>query len=658
MAKAKAKAEKKEQPEDEFELLARNLPPDAKKRLLDIKAKLDSFKVKLLEKFDKYVIGISLLPPSRKQESDFSQLRIPTTLGMPAPEKPILPKLPKGDKIAVAAPEVQQAAKSPEADKQAFDQETINCLILVDDSDSKKMSKLELRDKLSRIMESMATEVDKNLKPQTLLLSELWQNCYDGKYEILNLIAMSAITFDMGMLKAIKIAEVHKGMVLKKFERYIVSYVLAGSLVQGRATEKSDIDVFIVIDDTDVKRMTRFELKDKLRAIIISMGIEAGELTGIKNKLNIQIYILTDFWDSIKEANPVIFTFLRDGVPFYDRGMFMPWKQLLKIGKIKPSQEAIDLYMSTGDQMLNRVKFKIKEIGMEDTYWSILTPSQAALMLYGVSPPTPKETAQLMRDIFVKKEKLLEDEYVRILENNIEVRKKLEHGELKEFTGRQADELLMDAEKYLKRIDKLFKDIEEVKEREAVLETYEEVIKTVREVLKGEGIKKAADSQLLKLFEDELIAEGKAPAKMLRAIEAIMKAKQDYDSGNLTKAEVAKTRKESQILLRNLLEYLQRKLGRQLDKARIRVRHGDKIGEVLLLEDKAIIIHDITQRDKSISLASVTSAGSLTNPKEININDYDKLISEFVAPEKVLVNEKTFSSLKNIFGKDVEIIMS
>ncbi|MBS3119787.1 nucleotidyltransferase domain-containing protein, partial [Candidatus Woesearchaeota archaeon] len=357
MAKAKAKAEKKEQPEDEFELLARNLPPDAKKRLLDIKAKLDSFKVKLLEKFDKYVIGISLLPPSRKQESDFSQLRIPTTLGMPAPEKPILPKLPKGDKIAVAAPGVQQAAKSPEADKQAFDQETINCLILVDDSDSKKMSKLELRDKLSRIMESMATEVDKNLKPQTLLLSELWQNCYDGKYEILNLIAMSAITFDMGMLKAIKIAEVHKGMVLKKFERYIVSYVLAGSLVQGRATEKSDIDVFIVIDDTDVKRMTRFELKDKLRAIIISMGIEAGELTGIKNKLNIQIYILTDFWDSIKEANPVIFTFLRDGVPFYDRGMFMPWKQLLKIGKIKPSQEAIDLYMSTGDQMLNRVKF-------------------------------------------------------------------------------------------------------------------------------------------------------------------------------------------------------------------------------------------------------------------------------------------------------------
>src|SRR3989344_8896280 len=105
---------------------------------------------------------------------------------------------------------------------------------------------------------------------------------------------MSLPVFDKGMLAAIKIAEVHKGMVLKKFEKYIVSYVLGGSLVQGRATSKSDIDVFIVIDDTDVKKMTRAELKDKLRAIIIGMGAQAGQMTGIKNKINIQVYILTD----------------------------------------------------------------------------------------------------------------------------------------------------------------------------------------------------------------------------------------------------------------------------------------------------------------------------------------------------------------------------
>ena len=69
---------------------------------------------------------------------------------------------------------------------------------------------------------------------------------------MLRLIAYSAPFYDKGMLAAIKISEMHKEMVMKKFERYIVSYVLAGSLIQGKATSKSDIDVFIVVDDTDV----------------------------------------------------------------------------------------------------------------------------------------------------------------------------------------------------------------------------------------------------------------------------------------------------------------------------------------------------------------------------------------------------------------------
>src|SRR3990167_2941982 len=206
--------------------------------------------------------------------------------------------------------------------------------------------------------------------------------------------------------------------------------------------------------------MTRAELKDKLRAIIIGMGIEAGDITGVQNKLNIQIYILTDFWDSLREANPIIFTLLRDGVPFYDRGIFMPWKQLLQMGRIKPSREAIDLFMSTGEQSITRIKYRLKEMGMEDTYYAILTPSQAALMLYGIPPPTPRETPEVMEEIFVKREKMLEKEYVDILKKNVDLRKKIEHGDKKELSGTELDEYITSAEKYLKRIRELFKEIE------------------------------------------------------------------------------------------------------------------------------------------------------------------------------------------------------
>src|SRR3989338_7477816 len=97
------------------------------------------------------------------------------------------------------------------------DKDKIHVLVLVDDSDSKTMSKIELKDKLTAIIQTIGKEIDPNITPQTLILSELWQNCFDAKYELLQLIALSAPVYDTGMLQAIKIAEVHKTMVLKKF---------------------------------------------------------------------------------------------------------------------------------------------------------------------------------------------------------------------------------------------------------------------------------------------------------------------------------------------------------------------------------------------------------------------------------------------------------
>ena len=592
---------------------APDMPPlskEAQAKLDEIKGKIDKFQKKLLEKFDKYVAGIALLPPKKPKEG----------------EKPDLSK--------------------------------ISVLVLVDDTDSKKMSKQELKQKLGTIIEKIAQETDKNLFAETVIFSELWQSCYDAKYDMLQLIAMSAPVYDTGMLSAVKISELHKNMVLKKFEKYIVTYVLSGSLVRGQATSTSDIDVFIVIDDTDVKRMTRAELKDKLRAIIIGMGIEAGEITGIKNKLNIQVYILTDFWDSLKEANPIIFTLLRDGVPFFDRGIFMPWKQLLKMGKIKPSMEAIDMFMNSGEQMLKRVNFKIKEIGMEDTYYAILTPSQAALMLYGVPPPAPRETAKLLREVFVKKEKLLEEEYVKILEHNIQIRKELEHGTMEKISGKDIDKMLSDAEKFLKRIKKLFTQIEAMKEKDSIVHVYESVVTIVRDILRLEGVEKVKDAEILKFFEDEMVQKGLIPQRYHRMLDEIIKAKKNYDSGKLGKTEIEQARKVSGELIKFLVEYMQRKRGRELERTKIRVKHGNRYGEVLLLDETAFIIHDIDHKEKELSKAPIKKDGSLGTTQKTTLEELEKHLAKIEIPSKVFIKEPIFEDLKDIFGKDVEILVN
>lgn len=606
------------------------LPQDVQEKLKTIKSKLEKFQKRALEKFDKYIIGIALMPPPKPEElQQLSQMQYPQQ-----PQQTPLPQQP-----------------SPE------DKDKIHVLVLVDDSDSRTMPKFELKDKLTAIIGSIGKEIDPNIVPQTLILSELWQNCFDGKYDLLQLIALSAPIHDTGMLQAIKIAEIHKTMVLKKFEKYIVSYVLAGSLVQGKATPSSDIDVWIVIDDTDVKKMTRAELKDKLRAIIIGMGIEAGELTGIRNKINIQVYILTDFWDSLREANPVIFTLLRDGVPFFDRGIFMPWKQLLKMGKIKPSAEAIDIFMGSGEQVIRRVQLKLNEIGMEDVYYALLTPSQAALMLYGVAPPSPKETGALMRDIFVHKEKLLEDKFVKILERVVELRKSIEHGEKKDLAGKEIDELMEDGDKYLKRIKRLFTQIEKIREEQEMLNIYDAITTVLRDVLRLEGVEKVKDGELLHVAEEKLVSEGKMPSKFLRTLQDIMKAKKDYDEHKLSKVEIEKIHLESSALVKFLVEYMQRKRGRELERLRLRVKHGDKFGEVMLIDNTAYITYNIDAEEREISKARLNEDGSLGAIEKSSLEELEKALASAQVPQKASIKEPIFENLKGIFGKDFEIMM-
>ncbi len=579
------------------------LSPEQQKKLDEIKKKVENFSNKVKEKFDKYIMGVALLPPA-KEDSE---------------------------------------------------KKNINVLVLVNDLDSKKMSKLELKDKLSKINEEIAKEIDPNIIVKTVILSELWQNCYDGLYDLIEDIAMSAPIYDTGTLGAIKIAEIHRSMVMKKFDKYIVSYVLWGSIARGTATKDSDIDVCIIIDDTDVKRMSRGELKDKLRAIILNMGFEAGDITGIKNKINIQSWLLTDFWEGLRDAVPTYFTALRDGVPLHDRGTFMPWRQLLKMGKIKPSQEAIDMFMSSGEDMIKRIKDKLMTLVEADIYWATLTPTQAVIMLYGLPPPTPKETIEMIDEIFVKKEKLLEKEYVEIFKKIRDYYKRFEHGEIKEITGKEVDDLLYDADKYMKRIKRLTTQIEKIKEKERFLHDYETVISVCRDVLRVTGVEEIGEDEIPKRFVSEIVNKGKISDKYGRIISEIVKAKKDYDNDRLSKIEIEKVNKEFNEFIKECVDFVQRERTKDIEKMKIRVKYGNKYGEIVITGETMFIFQDLDSKEKTIEKAKLSSDGSIGTKEKSSYEEYEQHISVAKAPKNYFVKEKLFEELKKIFGPDIEI---
>jgi len=468
------------------------------------------------------------------------------------------------------------------------------------------------------------------------LEKDIWEICMDSKYNVIEAIGMSFPLFDKGLLGSLRVAQIHKSLVLRKFEKYVYSYVIWGSLVRGEAVKTSDVDVAVIIDDTDVKRMPRLELKEKLRNIIYSYIMQAAELSGVKNPLNVQVYLLTEFWDGVKDANPIFYTFLRDGVPLYDRGGFLPWKLLLKMGKIKPSPESIDMFMNMGDKTQDIVKRKLLDIVMGDIYWSVITPSQGILMLYGLPPQGVKETVREIKNIFVDKEKMLEKKYSDILEEIIiTYYKGYEHEKIKEVSGKEVDKLLKNAADYLKRLKELRIEIEKRMMKKSFEEIYENIFKIMKSLFG-----KKPDSSLINSFEKEIVNKGKASPKFIHTLNELVVMKRKYKTKkapNLLAFE--SLRKDSVYLIEALVEYGQRKELGLLQKTKVVLTYKDKHAELFLTKPAFLIIDG--KEVKKIEGNKIMDSDA---------NEFNQILANYKG-SRVVIDAKVMKLLKKELGE-------
>ena len=289
-------------------------------------------------------------------------------------------------------------------------------------------------------------------------------------------------------------------------------------------------------------------------------------------------------------------------------------------------------------------------IVVEDIYYATLNPAQALLMLYGVNPPTPTETIELMDEIFVKKEKLLEEKYVKFLEKVRDYYKDIEHGKVKEVSGKEIDELVKDVKDYLERVKKLFTQLEKKKESESILDVYNASIAVTRDLFNVLNIKEESS---LELTMKKVVDKGEIPKKYLNLLQRLIKARDT----KLSKVENEKLRREARDYIRNVLEFVQRKHGLDRERVKIRFKYGEKEGELYLLEKNAFIIKDLNAKDKEILQANLENNGSLNNFKGIAQKDFDESLNN-INVKDVYLKDKTLEDLKKLIGKDVEILVS
>ena len=548
----------------------------------------------------------------------------------------VLKKYPSVQAIGILPPQsIKLFIEEEEAPKET--EKYMHIYVLMPEDKFKELPKIKID--LVKQLDSLKQKVWLHLKTPV----DVWEICLDSKFELASAVAMSFPLYDRGILGALRVSEIHKSLVLQKFERYVVSYVIGGSLVRGEAVKASDVDVFVIINDTDVKRMSRLELKERLRGIIYQFISEASALAGVKNKLNVQVYLLTDFWESVKDAHPVMFTFIRDGIPLYDRGTFMPWKALLKMGKLKPSPEAIDMFMSMGDKTVKYAKQSLIDILVRDIYWGIVTPSQAILMLNGSPPPTPKQLVSEMKKNFMENEKMLEKKYIDIVERIVDLYKDYEHEKLKEIKGEEIDKLIKDSEDYLNRLKELREQIQKRFEEK----TIEQVQKDVTDLLKN-ILGNKSQSEIISGFEKEFVKKGKFTQQHLRILENVLKAKADSKKEKSNPIKVDEIRKNAALLINDLIEYSQRAELINLERGRMRLKYK-KAG-------KEMIAELLASGGESFLIEGNSIKKILPRVQESNTKELTEAIERQKANKSVQLDPKIFNVLKKELG-DYEIIL-
>ncbi len=509
-------------------------------------------------------------------------------------------------------------------------------IMMIVNSDSEKT--------LDKIKAEVILEIEKSKEKIWLHLftpNDIWEICMDQKFELSNSIAMAYPLFDKGILGALRVAEIHKSLVLQKFDKYVVSYVIAGSLVRGEAEKDSDVDVFVIINDTDVKRMPRRELLERLRGMIYQYVAEASRIAGVNNKLEPQVYLLTDFWDSVKDAQPVMFTFIRDGVPLFDKGTFMPWKALLRMGKLKPSPESINMFMSMGDDVINRSKKTLLSGIFTNIFWGVTTPAQAMLMLNGCPPPNAKK--ELIRDF--KKEflktKMIEKKYIDFLEEIVGTWRDYEHEKIKEISGAKIDELLKRTADFLDRLKKLRVEIEKKAQEETIEKVYKDIIDLLRNVVG----KKCATKKLIDEFKIKFVNNGVFANKHLRMINNIIKARAEHKKGKSDLHKIDRARRDADSLSKDFIEYLQRKEMGSIEKGKVVFKFKDKIIEVLSAGSKIFLFED--GEIKKIEGKEIVPA---------NLDELEEALGSQRNRNTAEISYEVFDVLKKKYGK-FEIVL-
>ncbi len=360
--------------------------------------------------------------------------------------------------------------------------------------------------------------------------------------------------------KRMEIARRYAAKLIQKYRKRIKSVVVYGSTVKGTYHEKSDLDIFVIMDDTEVEEEIPDHVKDQIWDELVRIARDLDE------RITIQAFMfLTEFWENLRVAEPVLISILRYGVPVYDVGVFMPAKRMVQRGMVPTTKEAVDKKISAAPRF---VEYAISRVKSAAHYLeqAVASAGNAALMMIGRLPVNKEEVADALEATLVARGMLDKSvaEDIRSVHRFAKDVEYMSPEEAKDI-GRMVDEYVEKAKRVIEAIKVLIDSMGMRQKGNILIETYKMFLKADVVALRRLGIEPPEELKDLPTVMHRTFPEVKEQHEtlfntMMKYLEMVKEGKEE----EIPEEKIYEIREKT----REFVEQLQRVLEKRLKETK------------------------------------------------------------------------------------------
>jgi hypothetical protein len=224
--------------------------------------------------------------------------------------------------------------------------------------------------------------------------------------------------------------------------------LISSTVVKRPSLAKESIELMFIVDD--LNNVVFDQHVNEIRMTATDMAYSSTL------PLKCDAMLASDFWDGFKSKKDNIMQLVRESLVIHDSSFFLPLQDLLVKGKVRPSKESVRVYFVKAERSMKTANQHVGK-AVIDLYWAVVDAAHAAVMVAGITPPSPKDLAQTLKNELVARN-LIHKRCGQIVDLFYNTAKRIMHREVFEIPGREFDLLLADADFFIKEMDDFVKE--------------------------------------------------------------------------------------------------------------------------------------------------------------------------------------------------------